>query len=274
MKSKKNILLLSETLFLLFFSSTSIIGGLLYTYNDIVHFSFEIKMFLSNFLHIIAIIFSILVTNKYFLEINTNHIYSNKKKIIIFFSWIIIHINLMITYSLGIFINENILLPIFIFIMITAVIISGDFRQYNFNRPIKEIPFIIIITIIIAISLIVPRYFLLKDIILSKPSIRYTFLVFFYPAMYEEILFRNFSISTLKTFCINPIYINIIQSIIFGLTHITLYKEFGWWSLIMISPQILAGFLYGYVYLKGKSLATCILLHGLFNLIGASISYI
>ncbi|WP_082023880.1 type II CAAX prenyl endopeptidase Rce1 family protein [Clostridium polynesiense] len=44
-----------------------------------------------------------------------------------------------------------------------------------------------------------------------------------YPSLYEEILFRFIAIGAIKSFNLDDIKTNIIQSLLFGLTHIFTY---------------------------------------------------
>ena len=78
-------------------------------------------------------------------------------------------------------------------------------------------------------------------------------------ASFEEVLFRGFLISLLKSFKLNNTKINIIQSIIFGLIHI---YQTSFWGL---SYHILMGYVLGKLYLKSKSLTPSIILHLLIN---------
>ncbi|QUH18784.1 CPBP family intramembrane glutamic endopeptidase [Alkaliphilus sp. B6464] len=158
--------------------------------------------------------------------------------------------------------------------MIIFIVITDKIKNYNWKLNFHLFLFIFIISIIIGISIVIPRYFLFRDIYLSKIAIKSVLFIFIHPALSEEVLFRGFLIHGLNSLNLNITYVNMIQSILFGLMHLNLYKDFGWWSLLMVSIQTLSGFLYGSLYLKSKSLTACVLLHGFCDLIGLSISYV
>ncbi|MGG7213475.1 CPBP family intramembrane glutamic endopeptidase [Clostridium nigeriense] len=79
-------------------------------------------------------------------------------------------------------------------------------------------------------------------------------------AGFEEIIFRGFLISALKSFQLSDTKVNIIQSILFGIPHLYLVS-----SPLGICWHILIGYILGKVYLNSKSLTPGIILHLLIN---------
>jgi membrane protease YdiL (CAAX protease family) len=106
----------------------------------------------------------------------------------------------------------------------------------------------------------------------NRDTVRYlssVIIVFIYPALYEEFLFRGLLVSGLKGFFNNECLINITQAIVFGLMHFSIYTErgFGIWSPVFIGSQVILGYLLGSLYLKTRSLTPSIILHTLFDIL-------
>ena len=70
----------------------------------------------------------------------------------------------------------------------------------------------------------------------------------------------------LKRFLSDEHIINIIQAIVFGLSHFVSYTEYGIWGIFLTSSQILWGYLFGIVYMKSKSLIPSIIVHAFADL--------
>lgn len=90
--------------------------------------------------------------------------------------------------------------------------------------------------------------------------------LFFYPALYEEFLYRGFIIGGIKKFKLDDEWINIIQSLVFGLVHYNQFSQYGVLGILGTSNQILVGFLLGKMYYYTGSLTPCIIIHAFFNL--------
>jgi membrane protease YdiL (CAAX protease family) len=88
-----------------------------------------------------------------------------------------------------------------------------------------------------------------------------------YPAFYEEFIYRGLLITGLTGIGCNRIQANIIQSILFGITHYSLYLNYGYLCILAITGQIIIGFLLGKLYYKTNSLTPCIIYHLLFDMI-------
>lgn len=78
----------------------------------------------------------------------------------------------------------------------------------------------------------------------------------------EEVIFRGCIFSGLIKFNINPVHINIIQSIIFAICHLGSVGR----NLNCLPYYILYGYLFGKIYSTSGSLTPGIVLHGIFNL--------
>lgn len=73
-------------------------------------------------------------------------------------------------------------------------------------------------------------------------------------------------ISALKGYELKGWKINLIQSLLFGLSHFNIYISYGWLSIFMVSTQIMLGYILGKLYLKTKTLTPCILLHAMIDM--------
>lgn len=86
-----------------------------------------------------------------------------------------------------------------------------------------------------------------------------------YPGFFEEVLYRGFLVSGLKGLGLADEKCNIIQAIIFGISHVMSFGIASWMFLLSTSTQAMLGYVLGKIYFKTKSLVPCILLHGLLN---------
>jgi membrane protease YdiL (CAAX protease family) len=86
-----------------------------------------------------------------------------------------------------------------------------------------------------------------------------------YPGVFEEVLYRGLLISGLKGFGFKDEHTNIIQAIIFGITHVISLGNVPFVFILHTASQVIAGYVLGKVYFRTKSLTPCILLHGLFD---------
>lgn len=90
---------------------------------------------------------------------------------------------------------------------------------------------------------------------------------FFYPALYEEFIYRGLLFSLLSSYKISFNKINIIQAVIFGFMHFSHFaSHFSIFSVILTGALIIAGYTLGLLYIKTKSLMPCILLHALLDI--------
>jgi membrane protease YdiL (CAAX protease family) len=90
----------------------------------------------------------------------------------------------------------------------------------------------------------------------------------FYPSIVEEVIFRGFLLSALLTLNIRKDKANIFQAVIFGYSHASGYSDITIPVLFFsFFAQIFIGYLIGKIYLKNKSLTTCIILHALIDTI-------
>ncbi|WP_446899646.1 lysostaphin resistance A-like protein [Clostridium sp. LBM24168] len=91
-----------------------------------------------------------------------------------------------------------------------------------------------------------------------------------YPAFYEELVFRGILISGLLALKIEDWKINILQALIFGITHILANKQVQFdytISASLCSIQFLMGYILGKIYFKTKSLFPCIIFHTILDTI-------
>lgn len=91
-----------------------------------------------------------------------------------------------------------------------------------------------------------------------------------YPALYQEILYRFYLISIFKYYKLIDLTANILQCLIFGILHYSIYpfKELGLvYTMMACSGQAFLGFILGKIYLRTKSLTYPIILHVLFDVL-------
>ena len=126
----------------------------------------------------------------------------------------------------------------------------------------------IIVTLIIGTMFVYETIY--ESTIIMEPKLIDTSLYFirlmFFPAFYEEVIYRSALFKGLKRFISDEHIINIIQSIIFGVGHFTHYANFGIWGILLTSSQILMGYLFGILYMKSRSLIPSIIVHALSDL--------
>lgn len=87
----------------------------------------------------------------------------------------------------------------------------------------------------------------------------------YYPAFSEEMLYRGFLISGLKSFGLSDLKCNIIQSVFFGVMHIFGFGVFTINMLLTTCMQMVIGYVLGKLYFKTKSLVPSIILHALWD---------
>lgn len=148
------------------------------------------------------------------------------------------------------------------------------FLGFIFNIKLKDfnfkIRFVDIIYSVVVFVLLKVFYLYITDIdFLNNITVKY-FIVnliqhIYYPSIVEEIIFRGFLLSALLSFNIRGDKANIIQAIIFGFSHMFGYKEITLISFFMPFVQIFIGYLIGKMYLKNKSISSCILVHALID---------
>ncbi len=158
----------------------------------------------------------------------------------------------------------------FVQFIITFPIFLGfifNIRLKDFNWRIRLIDIIFSLIIFILIKVL---YLYISDIeVLKNISFKYLIANFiqhiYYPSIVEEVIFRGFLLSALLSFNIRSDKANIIQAIIFGFSHMFGYKEITLISFFMPFVQIFIGYLIGKMYLKNKSISSCIILHTLID---------
>ena len=93
----------------------------------------------------------------------------------------------------------------------------------------------IIVTLIIGTMFVYETIY--ESTIIMEPKLIDTSLYFirlmFFPAFYEEVIYRCALFKGLKRFISDEHIINIIQSIIFGVGHFTHYANFGIWGILV-----------------------------------------
>jgi len=148
-------------------------------------------------------------------------------------------------------------------------------RDFNWNISLKALGMIVVTFLayifILNLSPITKGKFAISSVFNSNFLISLsinTIINSAFPGFYEEVLYRGFLISGLKGLDLNEDISNIIQAIIFGITHFMSFGEISWISLLSTAAQAMFGYLLGKVYFKTKSLTPCILLHGLIDAVG------
>lgn len=90
----------------------------------------------------------------------------------------------------------------------------------------------------------------------------YTLIKFIHPGFFEEIAYRGFFMSALLSYNIDIKKINMIQAVVFGLTHFSLYyADYGFMGIFLTGGQALLGYILGEIYIRTKSLTPCIIFH-------------
>lgn len=248
-----------------------------------VYYSYKLEEPVLLILSVILMLVLIKIFSKH-LE-DDKKIYENKKAIILFF---IIYIFMIIV---GIGINKffnlnnttvNQVKPIYIFLLqaglISTIFLSYIFRislmNYNWKISFKWVGIILVVYLA---NKLVLNIFVLKNNtfsiinLLSIPFVAKfvlsTLYHCLYPGLLEEVLYRGFLISGLKGLGIDNWKCNMIQAILFGITHVFACGNYAWRFLLTTAYQILMGYVFGKIYFKTKSLTPCILLHGLLDAI-------
>lgn len=139
-------------------------------------------------------------------------------------------------------------------------------RLSDFNWSITLKSFLVVVFIFILLELVT-----IINSLTEVNTISYYIKDFiqklYYPSIVEEVLFRGFFLSGLLAFEVREDKANIIQSVIFGLTHILGYNEISVIIALSTCIQTYIGFLFGKIYIQTKSLTPCILLHALIDTI-------
>ena len=141
------------------------------------------------------------------------------------------------------------------------------FTKFNWNISIKSFLLVIIVYTLYRVvgnGNVFPRIKIDLDFLITffKKSL--------YPGIYEEVLFRGLLISGLKGCGFSDDKCNVIQAVVFGLTHTGSWGDYSWISLFSTALQAMDGYVFGKIYFKTKSLTPGILLHGLFDTINLS----
>lgn len=161
----------------------------------------------------------------------------------------------------GMLIGQLILL---LSLTLTFILFKFDLTFFRFNLNFKSLLSSIFIGLIFVFLTILQTTFV------AKPNLAKLLFTFFrlliYPALFEEVLYRGFIINGLKSLNLSNFTINIIQSIIFGLVHFSLYSNLGLYGIFLTSGQIIFGYLLGLVCLKTKSLMPGIIIHAFMDL--------
>ncbi|ERK28989.1 CPBP family intramembrane glutamic endopeptidase [Clostridium intestinale] len=90
----------------------------------------------------------------------------------------------------------------------------------------------------------------------------YTLIKFITPGFFEEIAYRGFLMSALLSYNLDIKKINMIQAVVFGLIHFSLYYGyFGFMGVFLTGIQALLGYVLGEIYIRTKSLTPCIIFH-------------
>ncbi|EQB87988.1 membrane protease YdiL (CAAX protease family) [Clostridium punense] len=148
--------------------------------------------------------------------------------------------------------------------------------DYNWNLTLKSIIFVIILyvtfKIVTNIVGITNKTIHFENMANGKFVIGFiinTIVNSCYPGFYEEILYRGFLISGLKGLGLTDEKCNVIQAIIFGISHVVSpiisSGTVTWMFLLATAAQAMIGYMFGKLYFKTKSLSPCILLHGFFD---------
>lgn len=248
---------------------------------DVSHSKYEIilKVLSSGVPIIINIILVSLLFKVNFIKENKK-IYTNKRALI---SFTILYL-MNISYNLYIFSSNSInyinlkeylikFLPkqilMFLIVIIIMKFTKCSIKNFKFKANAKEIFLVLLLSVVMFLcNLVVYGSNGINIYIISNGVTILMFNViqgFFVPALIEEILFRGLLISGLKGFSINDESVNIIQSIIFAITHFFMYISMGWIGMLGMSNQALIGFLLGKIYLKTGSITICALCHVLIN---------
>lgn len=150
------------------------------------------------------------------------------------------------------------------------------FVCYLFGIKISNFKWRISLKQIIVISVVCVVYGGIRFLFLGKDGLRYyssydenivafiidTLIKFISPGFFEEIAYRGFLMSALLSYNIDIKKINMIQAVVFGLTHFSLYyADYGFMGIFLTGGQALLGYVLGEIYIRTKSLTPCIIFH-------------
>lgn len=271
--SCKNILLFLFMVTMLIFV---IISAMIYRNNNRLYINFS--KFKTGIFSVLAIILCIIVICLLFKDMSCNHqIYSDKNALLSCIPILIIYITIIYIFTYRINRNTSFLLNTAIqgFLVCSLLIMylfHLKFSIFKWSITFKEI----IVIILAFLCLLFPRLIiqgksgLIYYSNFNKNDLAYLYYsirVFIYPAFNEEVIFRGLLITGLKGYGLEYWKINIIQSIFFGIIHFGVYKGFGLIAVVLMSSQIIRGFILGIIYYKTKSLTPCILFHALFDIV-------
>jgi membrane protease YdiL (CAAX protease family) len=271
--SYKNILLF---IFMVTISTFLIISPMIYQSNNKFYINFsQLK---TGMLSVLAIFLCIIVINLFFKDKSSNYeIYSDINAMLSFIPILIIYVFIIYVFTYRVSINISFLITTAIQVFLVCCILimylfNLKFSIFRWSITLKEF-FIIILAIL---CLLFPRLIIQGKSALKYYSsfnkndfsyLYYCLRAFIYPAFNEEVIFRGLLITGLKGYGLEYWKINILQSILFGLLHFSVYKGLGIIAIIFISSQIITGYIIGIIYYKTKSLTPCILFHALLDIV-------
>ncbi|WP_426351108.1 CPBP family intramembrane glutamic endopeptidase [Alloiococcus sp. CFN-8] len=157
-------------------------------------------------------------------------------------------------------------------ILIISLLICRRNIELNFKVEIKKL-FVVLAGFLIYGSIMVLYITKIHSIDFFSVTIAIkTFIEgFFYPALYEEIIFRYLMITVIKDYISNERITVILQAIVFGLFHFILYYFINQvdfvYSILGCAAQTLVGYTLGIIYIRTKSLTYGTVFHALINTI-------
>lgn len=216
---------------------------------------------------------------------NHKHIYDNKKALILFFIIEALHqitiftLNRIFGLNNSTAQNFNKMYFLLIELGISLTIFICYFfkirlKKFNWNLSIKS--FTLVVIVYVVYKLFLNFYGISKGIIYIDNIYDINFILKFilkailnsaYPGIFEEVLYRGFFISGLKGFGFSDDTCNIVQAIIFGISHVMSWGTTSWIFLLSTAAQAMLGYVLGKIYFKTKSLVPCILFHGLLDVV-------
>ena len=228
----------------------------------------EDKNVLSVLMEIAFTAIAILLINSFFDKTHDKYSDDNYTKYLIVFI-----INLVLFDSIGYFaeqyieFNDNRIILLIQCILVAIFLLTAYIFKIRLDVKACNMKTIIVTCIIGAMFVYETIY---ESTIIMEPKLIDTSLYFirlmFFPAFYEEVIYRSALFKGLKRFISDEHIINIIQAIIFGVGHFTHYANFGIWGILLTSSQILMGYLFGILYMKSRSLIPSIIIHALSDL--------
>lgn len=139
-------------------------------------------------------------------------------------------------------------------LLLLLYLLKINIAKFNYKTSIKWIILTFFIYLLIKTTLMQTIYY---DNIIDFTII--ILLGFIWNFGLEEVIFRGLSFSALKYYKLSDVQANIVQSIIFMLSH------YGTYDLKASLLPLLIGYLLGKLYTCSKSLTPSIILHGLYN---------